>query len=74
MSTPSGDSGGDDGVAVSKLSIDSMTLCVKVSSGMKGGKISEMGFLSRMFKTKVATASSSNAAASRRTQHDEQMT
>ena len=79
MSTASGSGGGDDGasgdgVAVFELSVDSMTLWVKVASGMKGRKIFGMRSLSRMFKTKAVASSSSNAAAARRTQHDEHMT
>ena len=82
MSTISGSSGGDDGggggggdgVAVSEPSVDSMALWMEAAGGMKRGKIFGMGSLSRMFKTKAVASSSSNAAAARRTQHDEHMT
>ena len=70
MSTASG-SGGGDGVAMSEPSVDSMALWMEAAGGMKGGKIFGMGSLSRMFKTKAVASSSSNAAAARRTRHEE---
>ncbi|XP_056161913.1 uncharacterized protein LOC130135997 [Syzygium oleosum] len=76
MSTASSGDGGDggDGVAASEPSVDSMALWLEASGGMKGGKIFGMGSLSRAYTTKAAATSSSNAAISRRTQHEEQMT
>ena len=73
MSTAASDSDGD-GVAAFEPSIDSMALWVEASSGMRRCPIFGMEFLSRIYTTLTAAASSSNAAFLRRTQHEEQMT
>ncbi|KAI3412911.1 uncharacterized protein J3R85_016814 [Psidium guajava] len=73
MSTASGGDGGDGSEQSSERS-DNMTLWVEASGGMKRGKIFGMGSLSRIFLSKVAASSSSNAAVSRRTRIEEQMT
>ena len=51
----------DDGVVLSEPAVDSMALWVEASCGIKRGKIFGMGSLLRMYITKAASTSSTNA-------------
>ena len=65
---------GSDGCAASEPSVDSMSLWVEASGGIRRGQIFGMGSLSRIYTTQAVATSSSSAAILRRTRHDEPMT